>query len=37
MPFAPLYNRKVIDDVVDEILEARMFVRPKSPWSFLVL
>ncbi len=33
----PLNNRKVIDKAVDEMLEAKIIERAKSPWSFPVV
>ena len=31
----PLANCKVIDNAVDEMLDAKIIERSKSPWSFL--
>ena len=33
----PLNNRKVIDDAIDEMLNAKIIQRSKSPWSFPVV
>ena len=33
----PLTNSKVIDNAVDEMLEAKIIERSKSPWSFSVV
>lgn len=33
----PLNNRKIIDQAVDEMLEAKIIERSKSPWSFPVV
>ncbi|MCG8033371.1 MAG: DDE-type integrase/transposase/recombinase [Candidatus Thiodiazotropha taylori] len=33
----PLNNRKVIDDAIDEMLDAKIIERSKSPWSFPVV
>lgn len=30
----PIHNREVIDKAVDEMLEANVIRRSKSPWSF---
>ena len=33
----PLNNREIIDQAVDEMLEAKIIERSKSPWSFPVV
>ena len=33
----PLNNRKVIDNAIDEMLDAKIIQRSKSPWSFPVV
>ncbi|MCG8049023.1 MAG: reverse transcriptase domain-containing protein, partial [Candidatus Thiodiazotropha endolucinida] len=33
----PLNNRKVIDNAIDEMLDAKIIERSKSPWSFPVV
>lgn len=33
----PLNNRKVIDEAIDEMLEAKVIERSNSPWSFPVV
>ena len=33
----PLNNRKVIDQAIDEMLDAEIITRSKSPWSFPVV
>ena len=33
----PLNNRKIIDKVVDEMMDAKIISRSKSPWSFPVV
>ena len=33
----PLNNRKIVDQAIDEMLEAKIISRSKSPWSFPVV
>ena len=34
---APLNNRKIIDETIDEMLDAKDITRSRSPWSFPVV